>query len=382
MDKAKKNHMAGINSPAVIRLSEKVRESWNDFFLESSYCQSKIRYGSEEQSNYIGDLLNYFDDTVELLAKIPLKEDYQQALYDTVSVLQLMYVGQDLIDELRTVFKMPKSSGEGKALIRNMRNELTGHPISRDNGKNFVSSVFFTRNSHGKVIEYLRYHKNTGFKADVIRYSWSNLAKTHEDYLIDNLGEIIAAIKKKLRSYQIQLEKFHASFAKMDIVGLVSRTEHLLESMFEYSTLYSKSNLLYYIHRHGLHPRYQVATERFVHDLTTALRETRESISEYRNDNVTVIGKTERTVTTKITFTGVGGQRRAKSNVKSNMRYEFSKLRERHPIFGIDYFTGHFKDDEDLVSELSHLRKVYSDDCEFYCSIEYISHMLKSRNLL
>lgn len=109
-----------------------------------------------------------------------------------------MYVEQDLIDELRIVFKMTKSTGEGKALIRALRNELTGHPISRDKGNNFVSSVFFTRNSHGSVIEYLRYHKDTDYKADIVRHSLSDLVKIHEDYLTEILGEIIATIKKSL----------------------------------------------------------------------------------------------------------------------------------------------------------------------------------------
>ncbi len=372
----------GIDSAAVLRLSEKLRESWNDFFLESKFCQSLIRYGSEEHTNYMGDLLNYLDDTIELLARIPLKQDYQLALYDTVSVLQLMYVGQDLIDELRIIFKMPKSSGEGKALIRNMRNELTGHPISRDNGNNFVSSVFFTRNSHGKVIEYLRYHKDTGYKADLIRHSWPDLVKVHEDFLIENLDEIIATIKKKLRVYQIQLEKFNISFPKMNVVDLINRTEHLLENMFDYSALYSKSNLLYYLHRNEFHPRYKVATDRFIQDLMTALSETRENISEYRNDSSPLKNLPEQTATTKITFTSGGGERSTKSKVKSNLRYEFSKLRERHPIFGIDYFTNYFKDDLELNAELQYLKSVYHEDREFYCSIEYIRHLLKSRDLL
>lgn len=382
MAKKREEFLKGIDSAAIIILSEKIRESWNDFFLESKYCQSQIRFGSDERSNYMGDLLNYFDDTIELLAKIPLKQDYQQALYDTVSVLQLMYVGQDLIDELRIVFKMTKSTGAGKALIRTLRNELTGHPISRDKGNNFVSSVFFTRNSHGRVIEYLRYHKDTDYKADVVQHSWSDLVKIHEDYLTENLGEIIATIKKKLRSYQLQLDKFDGSFPRMNVEGLVNRTEHLLENMFEYSALYSKSNLLYYFQRHDLHPRYQVATERFIQDLKTFLLETRGKISDFRSDNKPVIEQVEDTVTTKIIFISGSSKPRSGSNIKNNLRYEYSKLRERHPIFGIDYFIECFHGDPELSKELQYLKLVYNDDCEFYCSVEYIGLILKQRNML
>lgn len=87
MAKKREEFLKGIDSAAIISQSEKIRESWNDFFLESKYCQSQIRFGIDERSNYMGDLLKYFDDTIELLAKIPLKQDYQQALHDSVSVL-------------------------------------------------------------------------------------------------------------------------------------------------------------------------------------------------------------------------------------------------------------------------------------------------------
>lgn len=169
----------GIDRTTIIRISEKIWEAWNDHFLESQYCQKQINFGPEKKTNYMRDLLNYFDDIVELLERIPLKSNYQLALYDTVSVLQLMYIGQDLMDELRFVFKMSQSSGADKLLIKTLRIELTEHPISRDNRNNFISSLFFTRNSHGEIIEYLRYHKDKDYKPEVIRHEWSELVRTH-----------------------------------------------------------------------------------------------------------------------------------------------------------------------------------------------------------
>lgn len=175
-----------------------------------------------------------------------MKSNYQLAVYDTVSVLQLMYIGQDLIEELRFVFKMPQSSGADKLLIRTLRNELTGHPISRGKNNSFISSVFFTRNSHGKIIEYLRYHKDKDYKPEAIRHEWSELVRTHEAYLLVNLNERLVTVKSKLKRYQNQLTQFMKTFPRISFEGVIIKTDHLLETFFEHSNLYSTTNLQYF----------------------------------------------------------------------------------------------------------------------------------------
>jgi len=382
MVKQQNEYIKGLDTHLITTLSESIRDGWNDFFLESAYCQNLIRFGKEEQTNYMGDLLNYFDDTVELLTQIPLKKDYQKALFDTISVLQLMYIGQDLIDELRLVFKMPASSGEGKMLIRTLRNELTGHPISRDRGKNFISSVFLTRNSHGDVIEYLRYHKDDDYKAKVVRHSWSELVKIHENYLVDNLNAILAVLKVKLKRYQLQLDKFVATFSNITFEGLVNRTDHLMESFFEHSALYSRTNLLYYFESHDIHPRYSFCTQLFTKELMSAILETRENIIKFRREMVKSEIQVNNIVETKIVFSSSNGISTRSLSSLPNIRYQFSKLREKHPIFGIEFFIETYGDDPELGAEILHMRDISSNDREFYCSYEYLRHLFSTRGLL
>ena len=373
----------GIDKDKIIRLSEKIREAWNDYFLESRYCQQQINFGPEERTNYMGDLLNYFDDTIELLEQIPLKPNYQLALYDTVSVLQLMYIGQDLIDELRFVFKMPQSSGADKLLIRTLRNELTGHPISRDKKNNFISSVFFTRNSHGKVIEYLRYHKEKDYKSEVIRYEWSEVVKVHENYLLGNLKEILATIKDKLKHYQNQLSQFLKSFPRISFDGLVSKTEHLMEVFFERSSLYSDSNLRYFFQRCDLHQRYSHCINCFIRDLKRDLLQVEMDLKQFRAGELPIENlKSVHQVMTKIVFTKGSDKIIESKQIQRNIRYQFSKLREKHPIFGIEYFIETYQDDPELLSELRHMQSVIGDDREFFCSYEYLRHLFTTKGLL
>lgn len=373
----------GIDRDKIIRFSEKIREAWNDYFLESRYCQQQINFGPEERTNYMGDLLNYFDDTIELLEQIPLKPNYQLALYDTVSVLQLMYIGQDLIDELRFVFKMPQSSGVDKLLIRALRNELTGHPISRDKKNNFISSVFFTRNSHGKVIEYLRYHKEKDYKFEVIRYKWSELVKVHEAYLLDNLKDILATIKDKLKQYQNQLSQFLKSFSRISFDGLVIKTEHLIETFFEYSSLYSASNLRHFFQRRDLHPRYSHCIDCFIRDLKLDLLQVEMDLKQFRAGVLPVenLGS-DNQIMARIVFTKGSGKVARTQPMQRNVRYQFSKLREKHPIFGIEYFIESYHDDPELLSELMHMQSVIADDREFYCCYEYLRHLFTIKGLL
>jgi len=380
---AQEEFIKGLDKDKIIGISEKIREAWNDFFLESRYCQNQINFGPEEKTNYMGDLLNYFDDTIELLERIPLKLNYQLAVYDTVSILQLMYIGQDLIDELRYVFKLPASSGADKSLIRTLRNELTGHPISRDKKNNFISSVFFTRDSYGRIVEYLRYHKDRNYQSETIRYEWEELIRAHENYLVENLTAILVIIKGKLKLYQNLLTKFLDSFSKIAFEGLVNKTEHLLESFFENSALYSRSNLLSFFQNQDVHPRYKHFIALFIQDLKRDLSQTAESIKNFRSDEVIeYTSQSDRQVMTKIVFTkgsavSIPGEPRTR-----NIHYHFSKLRENHPIFGVDYFIDAYQDDLELVSELLYLQSVQSDKGEFYCSYEYLRHLFITKGLL
>lgn len=172
----------GLNHHELYKLSQRVRKAWDEYFYTFRTCQQQIHFTAEEKSNYIPDLLNYLDDTLNLLSTIRLNDDYLSSLYDIVAILQFMFVQQDLIDQLLTVFKLPQSSGGQKARIRNLRNELIGHPISKD-GNGLVSTVFITAETRGTTLEYARYHRDVAYRQELIRHDWISVFKDYEEYL-------------------------------------------------------------------------------------------------------------------------------------------------------------------------------------------------------
>jgi hypothetical protein len=104
--------------------------------------------------------------------------------------MQIIYVHQDLIDELLYIFKLSASSKEDKNPNRNIRNELVGHPIRRK--KELVSSVLFdVFNRSNKELRYTKYSKEKDFKADLLVYDIENIIKRHQQFLNKYLDEII-----------------------------------------------------------------------------------------------------------------------------------------------------------------------------------------------
>src|SRR5438045_3034682 len=123
---------------------DKITTSWNHYFWKNKFCQNRINFTSEIKTNYYGDILSYFNDTLALLTDINPKKEFNKSIFQTIGVLQLIYTQQDLIDELLYIFKLPQSTKGDKNPNRDIRNELIGHPIRRKPKDNeLISSVFF-----------------------------------------------------------------------------------------------------------------------------------------------------------------------------------------------------------------------------------------------
>ena len=110
----------------------KINFHWNEYYFIKEFFQEKINFTDEVKTNYYGDLNNYLHDTLDLVKpfkKIKSDKDY---ISQIIVLLQVIYTQQDLIDELLHIFKLQNSIKEDKNPNRDIRNELIGHPISRD----------------------------------------------------------------------------------------------------------------------------------------------------------------------------------------------------------------------------------------------------------
>jgi len=249
----------GIDKEKALKKSKRIRDAWNGFFWEFRVCQRHIRFTSEERSNYVGDLLNYFDDTLHHLEKFRVQPDYLSSLYETTAVLQMMFIQQDMIDELVSMLKLGKSSSEEKKFIRNIRNELIGHPISRGDNGELVSSVFITGFTEGPLLSYVRYHKSNNYKHNLITHHWKDIFEKHETYLNQFLDRILDRITEILSHYSQTILKLKNGAGQVPFEKLVRWISLVFEIYTTNFPLFDPKNLLDFYNKRESHPRYKLA---------------------------------------------------------------------------------------------------------------------------
>ena len=183
---------------------EKITRVWNNYFLNFEFLQNQINYTEEVRTNYFGDILSYFNDTLELLTQRSQKDDYKSVLFHSTGLLQIIYVQQDLIDELLYIFKVEQGLQEDKEPNRSIRNELVGHPIRRkDGGKGeFISSAFYSYDLDPENIHYILYQKENGFTGLDKIYRVQDILSMHQIFLNKYLNTVlIAPLTHKLKGY-------------------------------------------------------------------------------------------------------------------------------------------------------------------------------------
>lgn len=378
----KVDFIKGIDSVKIKELSEIIRHAWNYYFFEYKCCQAQIHFTKEERSNYVGDLLNYFDDTIVLLSKYKMNEDYLSALYDNVAVLQFMYIQQDLLDELQVVFKLGKSQNSRKQPVRNLRNELIGHPIRRlDDKKNkrneLISSVFITAQSTNDKLVYIRYHKKNDYKFELISHNWQDLLSGHEEYVISCLKNVIGKIREVLSLFKIELINLKNKVSIISVVDLVDLVDKVYEKFYQNNYLFQSDNILYCFKKYDIHPRYQYAVKLYTKELVENIDYKIQDIDELLIDKNDVPISSEMNIDSEFII--------KVSDITPNphINYEFGKLlRKDEPIYGVDYFIRTYGTDKDVMVELNNMKINIDNDAEYYSSYEYLESLFKQRGLL
>lgn len=169
-------------------IQEQLREInnyWNKYYFKKDFFQKRINFTDDVKTNYYGDLNNYLLDTLALVDEFKETGTPQEYISKSIVLMQVIYIHQDLIDELLYIFKLPASSKDDKNPNRNIRNELVGHPIRREIGrkKELISSVLFdVFNRSNKELRYTKYSKEKAFKPDLLVYDIEDIIKRHQQF--------------------------------------------------------------------------------------------------------------------------------------------------------------------------------------------------------
>jgi hypothetical protein len=200
----------------------RIADIWNYFILDFKFFSNKIKFNEDVKTNYFGDILGYFKDTLDIVFTNNKYSNYTDKFSFTISFLQAVYIQQDFIQEMLEIFKTGVDKGGLKKdptyyINRELRNELVGHPI-RKFEDNLISSTLFSYQEKEDEIQYLRYHKDNNFIFESKTYKIAEIQERHREFLEMNFDVILLKLKSILEEYLSELDKLENVIDKHDFL--------------------------------------------------------------------------------------------------------------------------------------------------------------------
>jgi len=362
---------------------ERITDFWNGFVWNYKIIQNQIVWDEEVKTNYYGDILSYFYDTFDLFKRKPEKNSFQDSIFYATGLLQIIYVHQDLTDELLKIFKITSGSRKDKNPNREIRNELIGHPISKEKaGKSnkFKSSVLWGRNLTTENLHYIKYARDKNFQGEEKSYAIKDIIESHRVYLDKYFNKIIEKVINMLKNYTKRLKEFESVLEKeKDFNKIVDLTSQRYEHMFKQNYLYNVKYLKECYKRKDEHVRYQYVVNYFKKELAECLIDTQAYIQRLLSDVVLENVTTEIIEIPQIEIRFVDSS--IQPNVKNKVQdyhYEISKLYEKHIAFGVSNFKNLFKGNSEIIEELDNMEININNNLEYYSSFEYLNYLIKN----
>ena len=262
---------------------DKITKIWNFFILEVEFLQDKINFNQEVATNYYGDILYYFKDTLDLIKVNKIENDnFKDGIFNVIGLMQIIYAHQDLTDELLYIFKLQQSSKKDKLPNRKIRNELVGHPVNRSPVDNKLqSSVIFGKNNGKGYIHYIKYERENNFSFKDVKYSIKDIINYHKDFLNKYLDKILKKLHNILKSYKKSLENILKIVLKENqFLKVLNLAKKYYPYIFKYNFLFQKEILLDCYEKRSNHFRYEKAINDFLLELESGIRETINRIEE------------------------------------------------------------------------------------------------------
>ena len=361
----------------------KISDIWNYFIWDYRYCSSKIKFDDDVKTNYFGDILGYFQDTLSIIFQTQeLPTDYSEKFSRTISFLQAIYIQQDFVEEMLGIFKTGIDKGKLKkdplySINRDLRNELIGHPIRKLEGK-LISSTLFSYQARPNKIQYLRYHTDNNFKFESKTYAIKDIQERHKTFLDKYFDVILTKLKSILDEYLKELQKLENVIEKHDFSTVLRLVELYFEAIFESGFVYDTKSLLNIYERKDDHPRYRNYINRFYNDLQSAITDKRKSVHDiYNRKNKSYSETGDKEIPKiEISFSHSAEKEKPSGQTNQSYHYEIGKIATKRNRMDFDFFGGILRDrctDNDLVqNELNHMERNIDDEIEYYTSLRLI----------
>ncbi len=366
---------------------DRIAYIWNYFIWDYKFCSNKIKFNEDVKTNYFGDILGYFKNTLDIVFASNTYTNYTDKFSFTISFLQAIYIQQDFIQEMLEIFKTGIDKGALKKdpmyyINRDLRNELVGHPIRKFENK-LISSTLFSYQEKADEIQYLRYHKDNNFNFESKTYKIAKIQERHRGFLEKYFDEILLKLKSILEEYLSELDKLENVIDKHDFKTMLNLVELYFEAIFKSDFVYDKDSLSKIYDRRNEHLRYQNFINKFYNDLRTAIAEKRNSVKEVFER--TTIDRTSfgnlSLPKIRIVFASTDDKQEIEKPRKESYHYEIDKIATKRNSIDFNFFGSMLKvkcKSNDLVlSELEHMEQNILDEIEYYTSLRLICLELK-----
>lgn len=333
-----------------------IEDTWRHYIWEYNFFRKKLNFNNELDTNYVGVIFGYFHDTIPILENIKLdkKKSLENRFLNSIGILQLIYLQQDLIYELNKSFGLTHKINFGKN--RELRNELIGHPISRNKDKSLKSFCLFGfhPNELGDIT-YLKYHKDNNFKFQASGYFTDEVISNHFLMLNENFDLILKKIKVIISEFRRKSIEILEKIGKIEFKNLVNIINEDFNYFLESDKVFRYERILNCFELIETHKRYKYNVDLFLKNLKSSLIENINNINnKYLNKKEVIDNEYE--------------------DLSSN--YSFGKLYDNNPIFGISYFKKTFSEDKKVIEELENMENNIENDFEFYSSYNYLQYLL------
>ena len=366
---------------------DRIADIWNYFIWDYKFCSGKIKFNDDVKTNYFGDILGYFKDTLDIVFQTKKAINFNDKFSFSISFLQAIYIQQDFTQEMLEVFKTGINKGDLKQdpsyyINRELRNELVGHPIRKFQDK-LVSSTLYSYQAKEDEIQYLRYHADNNFEFESKTFLIPEIQKSHKEFLEKYFDIILTKLKSILKDYLTELEKLENVIEKRDFNTVLKLVELYFEAIFNTDYVYDKDSLIKIYERQEEHPRYKNFIDRFYNDLRSGVADKKSSIKEiFERKKINFSFDENLTIPRiEIVFSDSDNIDFKKEPREKTYHYEIGKIATKRNPTDFEFFGGLLRskcqDNELVLSELNHMEKNIWDEIEYYTSLRLICAELK-----
>jgi len=371
-----------------------ITDTWNEYYLEEVYFQNLINFEKQDKTNFYAEILSYFIDTLKLIEDYDLSEkNRQNSIFNIIGLMQIIYVHQDLIDELLNIFynNSTKKYTTNRNINRKIRNNLVGHPINKVKIKEkiindvkipekieYKSSYMFLPQISSENILYMEYLSDGTSKKH--SYSVYEIIERHKLFLKESLNLIIKKIKADLETYLEQLSKIEEKIKnKGDLSKILSFMDEYYKSYFNTNS-FSKEDIIFCFQNIQKEERYRKFIEYIYDEISVNIQDyiqnTKDKIAynceaknkkvdiDFFNESIVINLRNDKSENIKI-------------DSKNNMQgYYFKKLSQKKDFSIIDTLIQEYNNNIHIVKELENMKKNSEINAEYYSSYIYLKEFL------